>query len=756
MNKRWYHHLLLSYLPVFFLITLSLIFISFYSIGKFTERAAVTANSLFTQYAIQVIDNSLKTIDQSMYKELSRNEKFNYFFYNVSNNSTYYTVYEPSRLINDIMSGNNLIDSIYIVRSMDKTVLSPNGIMELDQFGDREYIYRHLNNPPQFTETIDWSAKREYKEFPNGTPKQVVSLVFRTPLVSGSLGLVVVNVSIETLGKLISGLSSSNISYMQLLDKEGNLIKGGIPDTVKGYAHIDTVRSDYSGWTMESTLKSDTFFSFVNSISVVSVLIGAFLIILGVLWILYVSKRNSRPVESITEQIQAVLQTNGSFSLNKKSKNEFQFISSAVEAMIDELHQYSKKDVENLAYRRQSFLRELFEWQQPMTMEQWRGRMIELGLPYEFTKLTVGVIEIDKYSGFVKQYSVRDQNLLRFAMFSAVKEMSDKHQLTSWSEWRSDSHISTIHYGESDPNEYYKRIFHFYEDLAGWIHEYLGLTVSIGLGSPMSDIMDLSESYEHAMEALDYKLTLGDGQIIEYLKIRGRSQGEAYDHFQLISQIAQQYRLGQNGWKAQLQQFFQTVQQQFISDSDFQHLMNYLIFHLDKEMRKLPAGQAERWVDAHLPELHRLMETDESLKNICNKLEMYLSHIFDELQTLRTTRNSYQQMEEVKGYIDQHFHQSDLSLDYLGEKFGIAPKYVSQLFKEELGEKFVDYLAKVRVEHAKRLLQQPNGTVQEIAEKVGYAHSFSFIRVFKKIAGQTPGDYRNEYADSGRTKNEDS
>ncbi|MNY35486.1 HTH-type transcriptional regulator YesS [compost metagenome] len=83
----------------------------------------------------------------------------------------------------------------------------------------------------------------------------------------------------------------------------------------------------------------------------------------------------------------------------------------------------------------------------------------------------------------------------------------------------------------------------------------------------------------------------------------------------------------------------------------------------------------------------------------------------------------------------------------VSETFDVNTKTLSRIFKEEIGEKFVDYLARIRTEHAKQLLEETTEPVQLISEKVGYLYPMSFIRVFKKIVGTTPGDYRKEYED---------
>ncbi|MEK8127920.1 helix-turn-helix domain-containing protein [Paenibacillus filicis] len=82
-----------------------------------------------------------------------------------------------------------------------------------------------------------------------------------------------------------------------------------------------------------------------------------------------------------------------------------------------------------------------------------------------------------------------------------------------------------------------------------------------------------------------------------------------------------------------------------------------------------------------------------------------------------------------------------VTLEELSSVLHLNPSYLSRLFKKETGENFVEYITKVKVEHAKELLDQTQLSVDEIAEKIGYEKNY-FYKVFKKLTGMTPNHYR--------------
>lgn len=95
----------------------------------------------------------------------------------------------------------------------------------------------------------------------------------------------------------------------------------------------------------------------------------------------------------------------------------------------------------------------------------------------------------------------------------------------------------------------------------------------------------------------------------------------------------------------------------------------------------------------------------------------------------------------AKEYI--HEHQSDdLSLGQVARAVNTSTFYFCKMFKKVTGINFTDYLSRVRIEKSKNLLLNPNLRVSEIAFEVGFQSLTHFNRVFKKILGQSPTEYR--------------
>ncbi|WP_205301070.1 helix-turn-helix transcriptional regulator, partial [Paenibacillus aceris] len=177
------------------------------------------------------------------------------------------------------------------------------------------------------------------------------------------------------------------------------------------------------------------------------------------------------------------------------------------------------------------------------------------------------------------------------------------------------------------------------------------------------------------------------------------------------------------------------------SYDEIRNLMNYLVYYLHREMMELSAELRELWLIV-LPQLNDAIEQFDTIEELYAEWFHLLEEVSQRMAGIREDRSTHAVMNQIRTYMETHYTDPELSLTSLSEQFQLHASHVSRAFKEEFGEKFVDYLVKIRMEQAQKLLQSSRYSVQDIGVKVGYTHAISFIRAFKKYTGVTPGDYR--------------
>src|ERR1700758_1049885 len=85
-----------------------------------------------------------------------------------------------------------------------------------------------------------------------------------------------------------------------------------------------------------------------------------------------------------------------------------------------------------------------------------------------------------------------------------------------------------------------------------------------------------------------------------------------------------------------------------------------------------------------------------------------------------------------------------LSLGQVAKAVNASTFSFCKMFKKATGLNFTDYVSRTRIEKAKNLLLNPNLRVSEIAYEVGFQSVTHFTRVFKRVMGQSPTDYRGQ------------
>lgn len=106
--------------------------------------------------------------------------------------------------------------------------------------------------------------------------------------------------------------------------------------------------------------------------------------------------------------------------------------------------------------------------------------------------------------------------------------------------------------------------------------------------------------------------------------------------------------------------------------------------------------------------------------------------------------NKRKSMLPVKVYLDEHYKEK-IMLDELAEKFYINKYYMTRLFKEQYGVSINTYIQEVKITKAKQMLRFTDNTLENIGVECGIGEPNYFSRLFKKIEGMTPSEYRLQW-----------
>lgn len=167
-----------------------------------------------------------------------------------------------------------------------------------------------------------------------------------------------------------------------------------------------------------------------------------------------------------------------------------------------------------------------------------------------------------------------------------------------------------------------------------------------------------------------------------------------------------------------------------------------LVFEISGTLTKV-GGQGQVWEDESVVEYLKDDFAYGSLKDAGEMLRTYILKCCRQLNATRE-RQGERIAFQVKELIEQHLGDEDFSLETVSGKLFFSPNYVRQIFKQVIGESFMEYLIRRRMDLARELLKNTTLKIQDVAMKTGYSNQRYFASFFKKYYGYTPTEYRNQ------------
>lgn len=111
-------------------------------------------------------------------------------------------------------------------------------------------------------------------------------------------------------------------------------------------------------------------------------------------------------------------------------------------------------------------------------------------------------------------------------------------------------------------------------------------------------------------------------------------------------------------------------------------------------------------------------------------------------------RADSQRMQDALRYLFRHFRE-DITLATVAEKSGYTPNYFSRVFHESCGIRFVDFLARLRINYARTMLLTTSQSIAAIAQASGFSSPSNFFRAFRAETGRSPLEYRRQKQSKG-------
>ncbi len=259
---------------------------------------------------------------------------------------------------------------------------------------------------------------------------------------------------------------------------------------------------------------------------------------------------------------------------------------------------------------------------------------------------------------------------------------------------------------------------------------------AIGIGDAVDDIEKLWKSYDEAMQALRYALAIVDEKIIFYSDVKSFESNKIYYTKEKEASLIQNIRTGAvDKVNELLNELYQiNFTERHLKSSALFRFISRLALTVHDVSEEIFSSQAE------LDKYERITNNILNNKNPDEAFAIIRETCIALSKEVKKDTSTTDFTEKAVEFIKSNYMLYDLSLDKLADHMNMNYYYTSRLFKEAIGCNFAAYLTAIRMQKAKELLESTDLSVKQIASKVGFYESNSFIRAFKKYYHATPGN----------------
>jgi two-component system response regulator YesN len=273
----------------------------------------------------------------------------------------------------------------------------------------------------------------------------------------------------------------------------------------------------------------------------------------------------------------------------------------------------------------------------------------------------------------------------------------------------------------------------------------LKASISFIVDSDMVSWEDLPDRYEYLKINLYTRLEPGTNVLlISQVPAMGSKQHQNLYYYRRVKSLEMYLE------NSQKEQFFQTFSdlQQSLETAEYAHGNPAMEVYYAISLMYLAYINRYGLVDVISCQisLDRLFRIEEhtAWKDAISYLRRLAEIIFD-LKAKELSQIIGSPIDRVMAYVNNHINE-DISLAKLADLVYFNPSYLSRLFKQTTGINLLAYINKIRIEKAKKLLQESNMKIHEISSSVGYESASYFTQFFRRNVQMSPQEYRDMFS----------
>jgi len=362
-------------------------------------------------------------------------------------------------------------------------------------------------------------------------------------------------------------------------------------------------------------------------------------------------------------------------------------------------------------------------------------------LNINYGNLIIIICEIDNYRVITEDFDDKDKKIFKDAAFDIISKVLEKTQRKEIIYLRDGEYVIFMSsdqksnlYTINDASQYAERISDNLERL-------LNIEVSISISNCCNNIADISKVYLNAKNKLKKKFFEGKGKVYNAFE---RSTGVQVikNNFDFNKrEIIDKLKKGDDSLLNDINLLFDKYKEERypfeiieLTAIEMLNVGNDVIkdykINIDTEKYNMNV-------------LYRNIYKYETIEDINELIVSFYATILSNVNKINKLLDASYSKYTVKciNYIERNYSKQ-ASLQEAADFIGVNAAYLSKIFKEDVGENFVEYLNKHRIKSAQELIKSKKYSIKEICVMVGFANYNYFFKVFRQVTNLTPSEFQ--------------
>lgn len=388
---------------------------------------------------------------------------------------------------------------------------------------------------------------------------------------------------------------------------------------------------------------------------------------------------------------------------------------------------------------REELLKRLISLDRQKNTGELFGKLSELGVDFTGKYVIISVMEIDDI--FRMRQEQEDIPLWCFSIANIAEEMLECKGISHVIFQEYEDRIVSI-YGCDSEASLEAEVIPAWEKLIVALEEFFSFTITVGVSTPLIGKEEIAKAYGHARKALGEKFLMGGRRVISYASIAGLKESADFYRVELNDRLLHALRRQDEKEIGNILNDLQEMiagrrlSQEYaaMAMSGMMSVCLSYILEMNGSIEEIYGRDFQPYTNLY---------NQPSLK----KAVAFLEQSFEIAMAAFKNTYSHRSLEisaQVENYIRAHYQDMELTVEQVAAGVFLDSSYIRRVISRHLGCTVSDLILRIRMQEAKKLMDEGELPVARVAEHVGFGEPGYFSKCFKKQFGISPKAYCEE------------